>query len=428
MSIRSLGGISLFCLGLGVLALGQAKAAPAPAPAVRIDLDQAIRLALAHSPALAAARAQIPQSPAQEITANLRPNPLWTWDALYQPVFTPHNFSSAYLNNAAEYAAGVSYLFERGHKRQARLKAAQDATAVTRSLVADAGRGLSFGVAQAFVAALLAQSSLDFARQDLASWQSTVNISQAQYRAGAMSEGDLDTIKLQTLQYQTTVSGDRLALAQALSTLRQQVGFSALPASYGVVGKLAYLPVRDTLSDLQALALAHRPDLRASTQVVTAAQSQHKLAQADGKRDLTASAQYTHAAGLSSMGYTFNIEIPVFDRNQGEIARTAAATTQAQDLAVAARQQVLTDVATALEAVREGGRIVQYYTSGYRDQAKQALDIRQYSYARGASSLLDLLDAERTYRTTELGYRQALAGYMLAVEQLKEAVGTRTLP
>ncbi|HUX66966.1 MAG TPA: TolC family protein [Terriglobales bacterium] len=428
MSIRSLGGISLFCLGLGALALGQAKAAPAPAPAVRIDLDQAIRLALAHSPALAAVRAQIPQSQAQEITANLRPNPILTWDALYQPVFTPHNFSSAYLNNAAEYDAGVSYLFERGHKRQARLRAAQDATAVTRSLVADAGRGLSFGVAQAFVAALLAQSSLDFARQDLASWQSTVNISQAQYQAGAMSEGDLDTIKLQMLQYQTTVSGDRLALAQALSTLRQQVGFSALPARYGVVGKLAYVPVRDTLSDLQALALAHRPDLRASTQGITAAQSQYKLAQADGKRDLTASAQYTHAAGLSSMGYTFNIEIPVFDRNQGEIARTAAATTQAQDLAVAARQQVLTDVATALEAVDEGGRIVQYYTSGYRDQAKRALDIRQYSYTRGASSLLDLLDAERTYRTTELGYRQALAGYMLAVEQLKEAVGTRTLP
>lgn len=89
---------------------------------------------------------------------------------------------------------------------------------------------------------------------------------------------------------------------------------------------------------------------------------------------------------------------------------------------------MLTDVATAYAAVQQGGHVVDLYTSGYRNQAQQALQIRQYSYSRGASSLLELLDAERTFRATETGYRQALAAYMLAVEQLKEAVGTRTLP
>lgn len=395
---------------------------------VRLNLDQAIQLALDHSPALAAERTQIPQSQAQEITAAIRPNPVLSWDALFLPLFNPGQITAAYLNNTAEYDASLAYTIERGHKRQARITAARDATTVVRSQVRDNERSLTFSVAQQFVNALLAQSSLDFARQDLASWQNTVALSQEQFRAGATSQGDLDTVKLQTLQFQTTVAADQLSLEQALSALRQQIGFSGAPENFGVSGDLAYRPLHGNLDDYRKLALDHRPDLAAARESITAAESQHKLAQADGKRDLTTTVQYSHVGALNDVGFLFNIEIPIFDRNQGEIARTAAATTQARDQAQQTSEQVLTDVATAYEAVAQGDKVIHLYTSGYRDQAKEALDIRQYSYTRGASSLLDLLDAERTYRSTELGYRQALAAYMLAVEQLKEAVGTRTLP
>ncbi len=409
-------------------AMAWAQTAPAPVPATRITLDQAIQLALAHSPAMAAVRSQVPQSRANQITAALRPNPVLNWDGLYLPVFEPDKLNHSFLNTSSEFDGSVSYTWERGGKRRARIRAAHDITTVVRSQVQDAGRGLAFAVAQPFIGALLAQSSLAFAQQDLASWQNTVNLSQAQYRAGAISEGDLDTIKLQTLQFQATVSADRLALAQELTALRQAIGFSGVPRNFGVAGSLAFQPLRGNLEDMQLLALKRRPDLMAAQQSITAAQSQYRLAQADGKRDLTTTAQYIHTAGLSEMGFLFSIEIPIFDRNQGEIARTAAAETQAQDQAQQARQQVLSDVRTAYEAVRQGAQVVKLYTSGYRAEAQQALAIRQYSYGRGATSLLNLLDAERTYRSTELGYRQALAAYMLAIEQLKEAVGSRTLP
>ena len=387
-----------------------------------------MQLALSHSPALAAARTQIPQSQAQEVTAAIRPNPILSWDALFLPVFNPKTITLNYLNNTAEYDASVGYTIERGHKRQARVEAARDATAVVRAQVDDNVRTLRFNVAQQFIGALLDKSSLEFARQDLASWQNTTSISQAQYNAGAMSEGDLDTIKLQTLQFENTVSADQLGLAQALIALRNQVGLSALPDNFDVAGDLAFQPVHGNADDLKMLALKNRPDLNAAHLSVTAAEGQHKLAQANGKRNLTTTIEYSHVGALNDVGTLFSIEIPIFDRNQGEIARTVAATTQAQDQAQQANEQVLTDVATAYEAVEQGAKIIKLYTSGYRDQAKQALDIRQYSYSRGASSLLDLLDAERTYRSTEVGYRQALATYMLALEQLKEAVGVRTLP
>lgn len=416
------------CVAVAALARAQTPAAPAAPATPTVTLEQAIQLALQHSPQLAAAATTVPQSLADETTAALRPNPVLAWDALFIPVFTPSQITRNYLNNTAEFDASLSYTIERGHKRQARIQAARAATAVTRAQLDDSRRALEFNVAQQFIAALLAKSTLAFARQDLTSWQNTVAVSQAQYTAGAVSEGDLDTIKLQTLQYQTAVASDQLGLEQARSALRQQIGFSALPASYTVAGDLVFEPVRGDLSALDTLALQHRPDLVAARAGVTAAESQHKLAQANGKRDLTATGEYTHLTGLNNVGALFSIEIPIFDRNQGEIARTAAALTQAQDMAEAARQQVLTDVATAYAAVQQGSRVVGLYTSGYRSEAAQALSIRQYSYSRGASSLLDLLDAERTYRATETGYRQALAAYMLAVEQLKEAVGTRTLP
>ena len=89
---------------------------------------------------------------------------------------------------------------------------------------------------------------------------------------------------------------------------------------------------------------------------------------------------------------------------------------------------MLTDVRDAFEGLRANDRIVALYRSGYLDEAQQSLDITEYAYKHGAASLLDFLDAERSDRTTQLGYRQALASYLLALEQLREAVGTRSLP
>src|SRR5579872_180175 len=103
-----------------------------PAPKL-ITLDEAITLALANSPTLQAARTTVPQSQAQEITARMRPNPVLSWDALFIPIFSPGNFSESFVNNVQQFDIGVGYLIERGHKRQARLQAARDATAVTQS-------------------------------------------------------------------------------------------------------------------------------------------------------------------------------------------------------------------------------------------------------------------------------------------------------
>jgi len=189
---------------------------------VSVTLDQAIQMALQHNHTLQAARTTIQQNQAAEITANLRPNPTFFTDWEYLPIFSvPQGQSVAdYLQNSTEGDMGLSYLIERGNKRSRRLQAARDATAVTRSQVADNERGIAFQVGSLFINAQLAQSTLELARMDLKSFQQTVDISEFQFKDGGMSENDYLKIKLQLLQFETDVQ-------QACSTRPRRCRISA---------------------------------------------------------------------------------------------------------------------------------------------------------------------------------------------------------
>ena len=370
------------------LALGLAGVAFAQRPA-RITLDQAIQLAVQHNHSLQAARTMIQQNQAAEITANLRPNPTFFTDWEYLPLFSrPQGQTiSEYIQSSTEGDLGLSYLIERGHKRQRRLEAAMATTAVTRATVADNERGIAFQVGSLFVNAQLAQSTFDLAQQDLKSFQQTVEIGSIQFKDGTMSENDYLKIRLQMVQFETDVQQAMLTKAQALSDLRQQLGYESVPAEYDVVGEFEYRPLVVTLEELQQKALQNRPDLRAAVLGVTAANSQYALAKANGKQDPTFSGNYSHVNGINGA----------------------------------------TDVKDAYEALQESARIAQLYRGSYLEVAQKSRDISEYAYRRGALALLDFLDAERSYRATQLAYRQAVAAYLTSLEQLRQAVGTREL-
>src|SRR5664279_275378 len=393
-----------------------------------VTLEQALDLAKRNNPTLQANQTLILQNKAQEITANLRPNPVLSLETQYLPLFSPSLFTdSNYWQTQAQYDVGVGYLFERGKKRQHRLDAAKTATAVTEAQVSDAQRTVLASTAQLFIAALLAKSNLEFAENLFDSYKKTVDISEERHKAGAMSRNDLLKIQLQSLQFESDVSNAQLARAQALASLRQFLGFDSVPADYEVVGSLAYESVTARLEDLQSRALASRPDMQAAQRSVAASESQVGLAKANGKVDFNVNFDYTRLNQSNLGAFYFNIPLPVFNKNQGEIARTQYAVTQSQFQQKAAEQQVLTDVRNAYEGLRRSEQMVQLFNRGYLDKATQSLEITKFSYEHGAASLLDFLDAERSYRSTELSFRQALATYMTALEQLRQAVGTREL-
>jgi cobalt-zinc-cadmium efflux system outer membrane protein len=417
-----------WCCAFGCLIVAILSGSAFAQGSVRITLDEAIRLALQHNHGLQAARTTIQQSQSQEITASLRPNPVLFADWEYLPVLTPSAFSSAYLHDLTEIDVGLGYLIERGKKRQHRVQAARDQTAVTTSLVEDNERTLTFQVATLFVNVQLAESTLDLAHEDLKSYQRTVDIGGIRYKDGAISEDDYLKIELQLLQFENDVSQADLAKAQALSDLRQQLGYESVPADYDVAGQFDYQPLQLSLAGLESKALQTRPDYHAAQQGVTAANSQYLLAKAIGKPDVNVQANYSHVNGINAMTFYVSVPLPFFNRNQGEIARTHHVISQSQELEKAANNQVMTDVRDAYESLQTSDKIVRLYRSGYLDRATRDRNISEYAYQRGAVSLLNFLDAERSYRATQLSYRQALASYLLAVEQLREAVGMRDLP
>src|SRR6202050_1218858 len=251
--------------------MARAQAAGAPQGPVRITLDDAIQLALKHNHNLLAAQTTIEQDEALETQANLRPNPSIFADWEYLPLFTPSSWSGSYLENQTEADLGLSYLFERGKKRQHRLQAAKDVTAQARSLVADNERTLTFNVASQFFNVQLAESTLELATKDVESFRKTVDISEFQWKAGGMSEGDFLMIKLQLLQYESDNQPSLLAKDQGLDDLRNMLGYDSVPADYDVAGPFDYQPVKANMEDLQMKALENRPDLRAAQQGVTAA-------------------------------------------------------------------------------------------------------------------------------------------------------------
>lgn len=416
--------LSLFRLALSVAMFASAASGQVNS---KLTLEQAIAIAEQHNHALLAARTTILENQAAEIQANVRPNPTFFTDWEYLPLVPPSGGVFSYLHDSTEGDIGLSYLFERGQKRQHRLEAAQDATTVTRATVSDNERTLGFQVAQLYINAQLAQSTLELARLDLKSFQDTVNISQRQRDIGAMSENDFLQIKIQLVQFQTDVEQAELSKTQALSDLRQQLGYESVPEGYDIVDELEYRPAMLNLDDLQRRALENRPDLRAAQLGITAANSQYTLAKANGKQDFTLSGNYSHVNGLSAITMSFSIPIPVFDRNQGTIAQTRYAIAQAREQQKLTNGQVLTDVHDAYLGVQANDKIVRIYRNGPLDDAKRSRDISEYAYRRGAIALLDFLNAERNYRATELAYRQAVAAYMTSLEQVRQAVGSRSL-
>jgi outer membrane protein, heavy metal efflux system len=423
-------GVSAVCLAVPAAA-AQTPATQTPvqtAPATRVSMADAVRLAVEHNHQLRAQRLNVEIARADEITAALKPNPVLTSTNENFPIFSPSQlFSFDNFANNQNYVEALSYLFERGGKREKRALVAQDTTTVAAHTAADSERQLIFQTGQAFVNVLLAKSSLDLAQADLKAFSNVVEVNRERVRAGDLAEADFLKITLQQLQFEQDLSGAQVALAQAKAALRQSLGFESIAEQFDVDGDLTYTKYTVTLDDLKRDALESRPDLRAAEGGVKLAQDTQALAYGNRARDITGEVEYDRAGDFNAVGFGFSIELPFHDRNQGNIAHSKVAVVQANETEAQARTTVLTDVVNAFAAFQASEHLLSLFQSGYLNQAQQSLDTTTYVFQRGGGSLLDLLDAERTYRTTQLAYRQALAAYMNSVQQINLAVGKQVL-
>jgi outer membrane protein, heavy metal efflux system len=382
---------------------------------------------LATNPTLRAQAQSVESTRASEITADLRPNP-------------------QFQNDTTSATIGIYQEFEIGGKRSARLQSARLATSISQTDFGDTRRTLLFNLRQAFIAALQAQSDLDFARDNLSNYGKVVDLNHLMLEQGQISHADFLKIELQMLQFQTDVDDATLALKTSKATLRALVGPSNLPQEFDIKGELQAIPLAKSLSDLQQLALSNRPDLKSAETGREKALADLRLAKANRWPDPTIGTSFLHTGNeiggpswfqpfypkgsvSNAMGLGIaSISLPIFNRNQGEIARAKSEQLRADFLVQAARNQVLQDVETAYASFESSRERVRRYEQTYLSRAKESLDIEEFSFRNGAASILDFLDAERTYRATQLAYRQQLAAYLTNLAQLEAAVGVPVTP
>jgi cobalt-zinc-cadmium efflux system outer membrane protein len=387
----------------------------------------------AANPNLKAGQLNIDESKANEITAYLRPNPslALTNDQInITPIFSSTPGQSGPFRPLANMlqSASVSYLYERGNKRELRKESAVKATAIAESQQADLVRNLLFNLRAAFVQALQAKAVLKLVQENLAYYEKVLTVSQQRFDTGDIAKVDLDRLQLQKIQYETDVQNAETNLRTAKIQLLAILNDRSPIDSFDVDGPYDFNETVQPLDDFRKAAIDARPDLKVAIQTIDKAKTDHQLAIANGTADPTFSMDMGRNQPLQLyIGFSMDIPLRVFDKNQGEKLRTLLDITRNQRLREAAEAQVYSDVDSAYVNLNSNSVLLRRFKATYLTQALNVRDTIAFAYQRGGASLLDFLNAQNDYRTTQLNYLNLIGSYMTAANQLNLAVGREIL-
>jgi len=384
-----------------------------------------------NNPTLLAGKLNIDESKAEEITAFLRPNPGFnlavdgTQIAPRQGVWQPFAGTTE--------APGISYLRERRRKRELRLESAKKGTLIAEWTQDDLERNLIFGLRSAFVSTLQAKAVLQLAKDNLAYYDHVLDISSKRFKAGDIAQIDLDRLELQRVQYESDLQTAEVNLRTSKIALLTLLNDRTPIEQFDVNGPFDFSEQLLPRDDFRKIALDTRPDLKAAVEAVDKAQTDYKLAVANGSTDPTLSAWYTHNASnnnpfaINTLGVSVGIPLRIFDRNQGEKLRTKLDITRNERLRDAAEAQVFSDVDSGYATLDSTILLLKPYKAKYLQQSVRVRDTVYYSYQRGAASLLDFLNAESDYRAVQLNYVNLIGSYLTAAAQLNLAVGREAI-
>ena len=379
-----------------------------------------------NNPTLLAGKLNISELQAQEITAHLRPNPNL---ALLSDQITPFNVGPDH--GALAYllpSASVSYLIERAHKRELRTESAKKGTAIGVLQQNDLERALLFELRSAFVQTLQAKAVLQVSKENLDYYDHVLKISRDRYQAGDIAQIDLDRLELQRVQYESDVQSAMVNLRTSKIQMLMLLNDRTPVEQFDVVGVFDFNDQVDGLEVYRQAAVDNRPDLKVAIQTVDKAQTDYKLAVANGSTDPTISFDVGRNPPIDFyFGVGVDFPLRISDRNQGEKLRTKIDITRSERLRDAAQAQVFSDVDSAYATLASNLTLLRPYKEKYLAQAVRVRDTILFSYQHGGAALLDFIDAESEYRSVQLSYVNLVGSYLTAAAQLNQAVGKEVM-
>ncbi|MBV8864965.1 MAG: TolC family protein [Acidobacteriaceae bacterium] len=418
-----------FCFGLLSAAAGLLAQSASPQHA--LSWQEAQAKFKSNNPALLAGEVTIREARADEITAYLRPNPELSlladgtqitatggvWRPFSGTLFTP----------------SLSYLHERQHKRELRLRSAEWATAISVSTQADLERNLMFNLRDAFVRVLLEKAVLGVTQANLDNYDKEIAINKDRFNAGDIAKVDFQRVELQRIQFESDLQTANVNLRTAKIDLLALMRDTTPVDEFDIREKFEFAESAPTLAELRTLALQARPDLRQAEQSLDKARTDHQLSIANGSTDPTFSGWWTHNGSFNNpsanntVGASISIPLRIFDRNQGDKLHTQLDIGRNQKLLEQAEVTALHDVDSAYATLQSTVALLRPYRDRYLKEADEIRETISYAYEHGAASLLDFLDAQKEYRDTQLNYLNLVGAYYSAANQVNFSVGREVI-
>jgi cobalt-zinc-cadmium efflux system outer membrane protein len=405
-----------------ILVASIAVSVGAMAQSAPMSLQQVIDIAKARNPALLAIERNLQGVKAQEIQASLRVNPDMTFYG------TNVTLPAQGASNPYAYSLQISRLMERGEKRRWRMDVAKATSEQTESQYRDQQRQTLFTVKQAFTNMLVAKATLTLARANLKDFARQLDINRERYVHGDIGKLDYERLDLQMAQFETDESNAEMNMATASDQLQTLMGVERPSTAFDIAGEIVPPSIPARLDELQARALATRPDFQAAQAAIRAADANVKLAFANGTTDPTLEGEFDRSGTYNSAGFSISIPLRIFDRNQGNklTAKYQAQSNRFSEIAV--RNQVLSDVSQAWAQYTTAKVISDRYNGHYLAEANDVLSIAEFAYKQGGLALLDYLNALQEHRTTALNALNAYGQTWMAIHQLSSATGTEIAP
>ena len=397
-----------------------------------LNWDQIKTRFLTQNPSVLAGRLSIEEARANEITAGLRPNPQFnlsqdgfqltpssdTWRPLTGVVITP----------------GVSVLLERQNKRERRVDSARLATSGAGSDQQDFQRTLLFAVRTTFLNTLQAKALVGLTQANLQTYDLAIEANRSRFQAGDISELDFQRVEVQRVQFESDLANARVNLRTAKIQLLALLNDRTPVDDFDVAADFEYKEPTILLPELRQMAVGNRPDLRSAETAIGKARADNRLAVANGTADPVVAAWYARNPSFNNpfdantLGASVSIPIRIFDKNQGEKARTALEITRTERLRDALLAGIYRDVDSAYAAVESVSTLVRSYRDKYLRESGDIRDKVSFSYSHGNATVLEFLDAQKSYRDTQMAYIGLVGSYWSALAQLSLAVGQEVNP
>ncbi|MGH9927725.1 MAG: TolC family protein [Pyrinomonadaceae bacterium] len=384
---------------------------------------------------LLAARQRLAIAQGRLVQAGLRPNP--TLESEYG---TPRFLGGEFELTSS---VGISQVFEMGGKRTKRVAVARLELAQTRSEVLALERQFAAGVRASYARAIAAGRQLDALDRLIAANEELVRVTNERLNQGDVAPLEVNLVRVETDRLRAQVIRTRAELEGEIISLRALVGLDINEPL-----RIAPLPERPprldiSVAELTDIALRERPDLQAARLAEELGTARIRLAEAQRTPNIAGSARFVRdrqivdlpqRLGSGSIPNTDNslvfglaVDLPIFNRNQGEIASAVGERVQAQRQREFLEATIKRDIALAYRRYRAAAEAVVLYATQIIPNSEKNLQSVRAAYGLGEFSVFDVVNEQRRLIESETGYNEALRDYYSALAELERALGT-TLP